>query len=161
MAAAVTFRRLLLGRSGAAALSLRRVVRGFGVRTAPTGEKVTHTGQVSVGALERAPRNPGPRPGIQGPRRLPCPSLLPAACTDQLSGSGVPRTPGSPLPRAAPQLLSSSCTTCSAGPAFGTAGSCEVPEVAVGTGTPGRGWAVPVGVGAASFPGRVSGIRRL
>ncbi|XP_049623907.1 NADH dehydrogenase [ubiquinone] iron-sulfur protein 6, mitochondrial [Suncus etruscus] len=49
MAAAVTFRRLLLGRSGVAALSLPRDVRGFGVRTAPTGEKVTHTGQAYDG----------------------------------------------------------------------------------------------------------------
>uniref|UniRef100_A0A7J7YZ52 NADH dehydrogenase [ubiquinone] iron-sulfur protein 6, mitochondrial n=1 Tax=Pipistrellus kuhlii TaxID=59472 RepID=A0A7J7YZ52_PIPKU len=45
MAAAVTFCRQL-GRSGAAALSLPRSVRCFGVRIAPTGEKVTHTGQV-------------------------------------------------------------------------------------------------------------------
>ncbi|XP_004460244.1 NADH dehydrogenase [ubiquinone] iron-sulfur protein 6, mitochondrial [Dasypus novemcinctus] len=45
MAAAVTFRRLL-GRSRAAVLSLPRGVRCFGVRTSPTGEKVTHTGQV-------------------------------------------------------------------------------------------------------------------
>ncbi|XP_022368181.1 NADH dehydrogenase [ubiquinone] iron-sulfur protein 6, mitochondrial [Lutra lutra] len=45
MAAAVTFCRLL-GRSGRAALSLPRGVRCFGVRTSPTGEKITHTGQV-------------------------------------------------------------------------------------------------------------------
>ncbi|XP_076965606.1 NADH dehydrogenase [ubiquinone] iron-sulfur protein 6, mitochondrial isoform X2 [Callospermophilus lateralis] len=37
MAAAVTFRQLLL---------LPRVARNFGVRVSPTGEKVTHTGQV-------------------------------------------------------------------------------------------------------------------
>ncbi|XP_073933866.1 NADH dehydrogenase [ubiquinone] iron-sulfur protein 6, mitochondrial isoform X2 [Castor canadensis] len=37
MAAAVTFRRLLI---------LPRAARGFGVQVAPDGEKVTHTGQV-------------------------------------------------------------------------------------------------------------------
>uniref|UniRef100_A0A8C8TJ03 NADH dehydrogenase [ubiquinone] iron-sulfur protein 6, mitochondrial n=1 Tax=Peromyscus maniculatus bairdii TaxID=230844 RepID=A0A8C8TJ03_PERMB len=37
MAAALTFRRLL---------ALPRAARGFGVRVSPTGEKVTHTGQV-------------------------------------------------------------------------------------------------------------------
>lgn len=116
MAAAVTFRRLLLGRSGAAALSLRRDVRGFGVRTAPTGEKVTHTGQVSVGALERALRNPGPRPGIQGPRRLPCPLHARASSPQPVFPAlQSPRYPG-----LHPPLLSSSGTTCSAGPAFGT-----------------------------------------
>ncbi|XP_003462156.2 NADH dehydrogenase [ubiquinone] iron-sulfur protein 6, mitochondrial isoform X1 [Cavia porcellus] len=36
MAAAVTFRRLLV---------LPRAVRAFGVRVSPTGEKITHTGQ--------------------------------------------------------------------------------------------------------------------
>ncbi|XP_045855563.1 NADH dehydrogenase [ubiquinone] iron-sulfur protein 6, mitochondrial isoform X4 [Meles meles] len=45
MAVAVTFCRLL-GRSGPAALSLPRGVRCFGARTSPTGEKITHTGQV-------------------------------------------------------------------------------------------------------------------
>ncbi|XP_059272817.1 NADH dehydrogenase [ubiquinone] iron-sulfur protein 6, mitochondrial isoform X1 [Mustela nigripes] len=45
MAAAVTFCRLL-GRTGPAALSLPRGARSFGVRTSPTGEKMTHTGQV-------------------------------------------------------------------------------------------------------------------
>ncbi|XP_032193717.1 NADH dehydrogenase [ubiquinone] iron-sulfur protein 6, mitochondrial isoform X2 [Mustela erminea] len=45
MAAAVTFCRLL-GRTGPAALSLPRGARCFGVRTSPTGEKITHTGQV-------------------------------------------------------------------------------------------------------------------
>ncbi|XP_068391221.1 NADH dehydrogenase [ubiquinone] iron-sulfur protein 6, mitochondrial isoform X2 [Eschrichtius robustus] len=45
MAAAVTFLRLL-GRGGAAARSLPGAARCFGVRTSPTGEKVTHTGQV-------------------------------------------------------------------------------------------------------------------
>lgn len=45
MAAAVTFCRLL-GRRGATALSLPQGARCFGVRTSPTGEKVTHTGQV-------------------------------------------------------------------------------------------------------------------
>uniref|UniRef100_A0A8C3WHK1 NADH dehydrogenase [ubiquinone] iron-sulfur protein 6, mitochondrial n=1 Tax=Catagonus wagneri TaxID=51154 RepID=A0A8C3WHK1_9CETA len=42
--AAVTFLRLL-GRSGAAEWNLPRASRCFGVRTSPTGEKVTHTGQ--------------------------------------------------------------------------------------------------------------------
>ncbi|XP_059272819.1 NADH dehydrogenase [ubiquinone] iron-sulfur protein 6, mitochondrial isoform X3 [Mustela nigripes] len=46
MAAAVTFCRLL-GRTGPAALSLPRGARSFGVRTSPTGEKMTHTGQVN------------------------------------------------------------------------------------------------------------------
>ncbi|XP_064141357.1 NADH dehydrogenase [ubiquinone] iron-sulfur protein 6, mitochondrial-like [Loxodonta africana] len=45
MAAAVTFCRLL-GRNRAAALSLPQGARCFGVRTSPTGEKITHTGQV-------------------------------------------------------------------------------------------------------------------
>ncbi|KAF5912215.1 hypothetical protein HPG69_003491 [Diceros bicornis minor] len=45
MAAAVTFLRLLR-RGGGAALSLPGGTRCFGVRTSPTGEKVTHTGQV-------------------------------------------------------------------------------------------------------------------
>ncbi|XP_008706961.1 NADH dehydrogenase [ubiquinone] iron-sulfur protein 6, mitochondrial isoform X1 [Ursus maritimus] len=45
MAAAVTFCRLL-GRSGKAALSLPRGARCLAVRTSPTGEKITHTGQV-------------------------------------------------------------------------------------------------------------------
>ncbi|XP_059772687.1 NADH dehydrogenase [ubiquinone] iron-sulfur protein 6, mitochondrial [Balaenoptera ricei] len=45
MAAAVTFLRLL-GRGGAAARRLPGAARCFGVRTSPTGEKVTHTGQV-------------------------------------------------------------------------------------------------------------------
>ncbi|XP_032271305.1 NADH dehydrogenase [ubiquinone] iron-sulfur protein 6, mitochondrial [Phoca vitulina] len=45
MAAAVTFCRLL-GRSGTAALSLPRGARCLAVRTSPTGEKITHTGQV-------------------------------------------------------------------------------------------------------------------
>ncbi|XP_015980179.2 NADH dehydrogenase [ubiquinone] iron-sulfur protein 6, mitochondrial [Rousettus aegyptiacus] len=45
MAAAVTFCRLL-GRRGTTALSLPQGARCFGVRTSPTGEKVTHTGQV-------------------------------------------------------------------------------------------------------------------
>uniref|UniRef100_F6XVS1 NADH dehydrogenase [ubiquinone] iron-sulfur protein 6, mitochondrial n=4 Tax=Equus TaxID=9789 RepID=F6XVS1_HORSE len=44
MAATVTFLRLL-GRGGGAALSLPGGARCFGVRTSPTGEKVTHTGQ--------------------------------------------------------------------------------------------------------------------
>ncbi|XP_003134215.1 NADH dehydrogenase [ubiquinone] iron-sulfur protein 6, mitochondrial [Sus scrofa] len=42
--AAVTFLRLL-GRSGAGARNLLGGSRCFGVRTSPTGEKVTHTGQ--------------------------------------------------------------------------------------------------------------------
>ncbi|XP_025780193.1 NADH dehydrogenase [ubiquinone] iron-sulfur protein 6, mitochondrial [Puma concolor] len=46
MAATVTFCRLL-GRSGPAALSLPRGARCLGVRTSPTGEKITHTGQVT------------------------------------------------------------------------------------------------------------------
>ncbi|KAB0353196.1 hypothetical protein FD755_024089, partial [Muntiacus reevesi] len=45
MAAAVTFLRLL-SRSGAVTRSLPGGARCFGVRTSPTGEKVTHTGQV-------------------------------------------------------------------------------------------------------------------
>lgn len=45
MAAAVTFLRLL-ARSGAVTRSLPGGARCFGVRTSPTGEKVTHTGQV-------------------------------------------------------------------------------------------------------------------
>ncbi|KAM9694381.1 NADH dehydrogenase [ubiquinone] iron-sulfur protein 6, mitochondrial [Trichechus inunguis] len=45
MAAAVTFCRLL-SRSRPAALSLPQAARCFGVRTSPTGEKITHTGQV-------------------------------------------------------------------------------------------------------------------
>ncbi|OWK02107.1 NDUFS6 [Cervus elaphus hippelaphus] len=46
MAAAVTFLRLL-ARSGAVTRSLPGGARCFGVRTSPTGEKVTHTGQVN------------------------------------------------------------------------------------------------------------------
>lgn len=63
MAAAVTFCRLL-GRTGPAALSLPRGARCFGVRTSPTGEKITHTGQVSAAAWRppsvsaRCPRCP-------------------------------------------------------------------------------------------------------
>ena len=45
MAAAVTFLRVL-ARSGAVTRSLPGGARCFGVRTSPTGEKVTHTGQV-------------------------------------------------------------------------------------------------------------------
>ncbi|XP_063520706.1 NADH dehydrogenase [ubiquinone] iron-sulfur protein 6, mitochondrial isoform X1 [Pongo pygmaeus] len=45
MAAAMTFYRLL-NRWGEAARSLRLGARCFGVRVSPTGEKVTHTGQV-------------------------------------------------------------------------------------------------------------------
>ncbi|XP_037655368.1 NADH dehydrogenase [ubiquinone] iron-sulfur protein 6, mitochondrial [Choloepus didactylus] len=45
MAATATFWRLLRRRR-AAALSLLWGARRFGVRTSPTGEKVTHTGQV-------------------------------------------------------------------------------------------------------------------
>uniref|UniRef100_D2CMN6 NADH dehydrogenase [ubiquinone] iron-sulfur protein 6, mitochondrial n=1 Tax=Ailuropoda melanoleuca TaxID=9646 RepID=D2CMN6_AILME len=45
MAAAVTFWRILL-RSGKAALSLPRGARFLAVRISPTGEKITHTGQV-------------------------------------------------------------------------------------------------------------------
>ncbi|XP_002918875.2 NADH dehydrogenase [ubiquinone] iron-sulfur protein 6, mitochondrial isoform X1 [Ailuropoda melanoleuca] len=45
MAAAVTFWRMLL-RSGKAALSLPRGARCLAVRMSPTGEKITHTGQV-------------------------------------------------------------------------------------------------------------------
>ncbi|XP_006893239.1 PREDICTED: NADH dehydrogenase [ubiquinone] iron-sulfur protein 6, mitochondrial [Elephantulus edwardii] len=44
MAAAVTFCRLFLSRG--AALHLPQAARCFGVRTSPTGEKITHTGQV-------------------------------------------------------------------------------------------------------------------
>lgn len=36
---ALTFRRLL---------ALPRAVRGFGVRVSPSGEKITHTGQVTA-----------------------------------------------------------------------------------------------------------------
>ncbi|XP_034513000.1 NADH dehydrogenase [ubiquinone] iron-sulfur protein 6, mitochondrial isoform X2 [Ailuropoda melanoleuca] len=46
MAAAVTFWRMLL-RSGKAALSLPRGARCLAVRMSPTGEKITHTGQVN------------------------------------------------------------------------------------------------------------------
>ncbi|XP_074185221.1 NADH dehydrogenase [ubiquinone] iron-sulfur protein 6, mitochondrial isoform X3 [Rhinolophus sinicus] len=49
MAAAVTFSRLLCRGGGAAALSLPPGARCFGVRTSPTGEKVTHTGQAYDG----------------------------------------------------------------------------------------------------------------
>ncbi|KAF6357294.1 NADH:ubiquinone oxidoreductase subunit S6 [Rhinolophus ferrumequinum] len=49
MAAAVTFCRLLCRSGGAAALSLPPGARCFGVRTSPTGEKVTHTGQAYDG----------------------------------------------------------------------------------------------------------------
>ncbi|XP_078222071.1 NADH dehydrogenase [ubiquinone] iron-sulfur protein 6, mitochondrial isoform X2 [Callithrix jacchus] len=45
MAATVTFCRLLC-RSGAAARSLPLGARCFGVQISPTGEKITHTGQV-------------------------------------------------------------------------------------------------------------------
>nr|XP_009238840.2 NADH dehydrogenase [ubiquinone] iron-sulfur protein 6, mitochondrial isoform X2 [Pongo abelii] len=45
MAAAMTFYRLL-NRWGEAARNLRLGARCFGVRVSPTGEKVTHTGQV-------------------------------------------------------------------------------------------------------------------
>ncbi|XP_007520602.1 NADH dehydrogenase [ubiquinone] iron-sulfur protein 6, mitochondrial [Erinaceus europaeus] len=45
MAAAVTFCRLLV-RGGAAAWASCHGARAFGVLTSPTGEKITHTGQV-------------------------------------------------------------------------------------------------------------------
>ncbi|EDL37047.1 mCG10028, isoform CRA_b [Mus musculus] len=45
MAAALTFRRLL---------TLPRAARGFGVQVSPSGEKITHTGQVTA-----APAMPG------------------------------------------------------------------------------------------------------
>jgi hypothetical protein len=45
MAAAVTFRRLLI---------LPRAARGFGVQVAPDGEKVTHTGQVMAAPARAA-----------------------------------------------------------------------------------------------------------
>ncbi|KAM6224720.1 NADH dehydrogenase [ubiquinone] iron-sulfur protein 6, mitochondrial [Rhynchocyon petersi] len=45
MATAVTFCRLL-SRTRLAALNLYNGARCFGVRTSPTGEKITHTGQV-------------------------------------------------------------------------------------------------------------------
>lgn len=61
MAAAVTFCRLL-GRRGTTALSLPQGARCFGVRTSPTGEKVTHTGQVTA-AARRAPEWAEPRLG--------------------------------------------------------------------------------------------------
>uniref|UniRef100_A0A2I2ZJL3 NADH dehydrogenase [ubiquinone] iron-sulfur protein 6, mitochondrial n=1 Tax=Gorilla gorilla gorilla TaxID=9595 RepID=A0A2I2ZJL3_GORGO len=47
MAAAMTFCRLL-NRCGEAARSLPLGARCFGVRVSPTGEKVTHTGQVTA-----------------------------------------------------------------------------------------------------------------
>ncbi|KAJ8791115.1 hypothetical protein J1605_020785 [Eschrichtius robustus] len=68
MAAAVTFLRLL-GRGGAAARSLPGAARCFGVRTSPTGEKVTHTGQVTP-AARRAP-SPSGRPGGRSPGSAP------------------------------------------------------------------------------------------
>ena len=45
MAAVLTFLRFL-GRGGAVTRGLPGGARCFGVRTSPTGEKVTHTGQV-------------------------------------------------------------------------------------------------------------------
>ncbi|KAG8512353.1 NADH dehydrogenase [ubiquinone] iron-sulfur protein 6, mitochondrial, partial [Galemys pyrenaicus] len=54
MAASLTFCRLL-GRRGARALSLPWGARSFGARTSPTGEKVTHTGQVATAARRRPP----------------------------------------------------------------------------------------------------------
>lgn len=99
MAAAVTFCRLLCRSGGAAALSLPPGARCFGVRTSPTGEKVTHTGQVTAaarGASEWAEPRPGPRlspahgpPGAPGPRTPlgPCSRL--AALADSPPG---PRT---------------------------------------------------------------------
>ncbi|EDL87647.1 rCG41951, isoform CRA_b [Rattus norvegicus] len=47
MAAALTFRRLL---------ALPRAARGFGVRVSRSGEKITHTGQVTA-----VPAMPGTR----------------------------------------------------------------------------------------------------
>lgn len=77
MAATVTFYRLLCQR-GAAALSLPRGARCFGVRIAPTGEKVTHTGQVSSAAWRRRRgRSPDPVPSLPGAsesRRHPGPA---------------------------------------------------------------------------------------
>lgn len=69
--AAATFCRLLSRGGGAAALSLPPGARCFGVRTSPTGEKVTHTGQVTAAAWTapgRAGPRPAPRPDGRGPR---------------------------------------------------------------------------------------------
>lgn len=90
MAAAVTFCRLL-GPRGATALSLPRGARCFGVRTSPTGEKVTHTGQVTA-AARRAPEwaEPGSVSGFL--LLFPVPRVLPMSPAD-------PRTPFSPCSR--------------------------------------------------------------
>lgn len=88
MAAAVTFCRLLCRGGGAAALSLPPGARCFGVRTSPTGEKVTHTGQVTAaacGASEGAEPRSGP--------------VFPA------HGARVSRVPRRPGPADAPRPL--------------------------------------------------------
>ena len=71
MAAALTFSRHL-GRAGVAALRLPRGARFFGVHISPTGEKVTHTGQVT-GAARRALEWAEPRSGSWSFRCPRCP----------------------------------------------------------------------------------------
>nr|XP_019600142.1 PREDICTED: NADH dehydrogenase [ubiquinone] iron-sulfur protein 6, mitochondrial [Rhinolophus sinicus] len=76
MAAAVTFSRLLCRGGGAAALSLPPGARCFGVRTSPTGEKVTHTGQVTAAAWSACVGGAPARPRVSLPTCmsviLPC-----------------------------------------------------------------------------------------
>lgn len=86
MAAAVTFCRLLSRSGGAAALSLPQGARRFGVRTSPTGEKVTHTGQVSAAAWRASERrSPGrPRSSCRPRRRVL--SGLPGPSAPQVRG---------------------------------------------------------------------------
>lgn len=86
MAAAVTFCRLL-GRRGATALSVPRGARCFGVRTSPTGEKVTHTGQVTA-AAQRASKWAEPRlgPRLFSISSAPGPSDVPRSFRPQAHG---------------------------------------------------------------------------
>lgn len=90
MAAAVTFCRLL-GRSGSAALRPPRGARCLGVRASPTGEKITHTGQVSAAAW-RPPRLGSRRTGGRAPCR-------PGSGWAQVCGSRAVTPRGLPGPR--------------------------------------------------------------
>lgn len=94
MAAAVTFCRLLSRSGGATALSLPQGARRFGVRTSPTGEKVTHTGQVSAAAWRASERRSPVRPRVPmpvAPRTDPGAAVSDALAEPGAGGRGVGR----------------------------------------------------------------------
>ena len=109
--AAVTFLRLL-GRSGAGARNLLGGSRCFGVRTSPTGEKVTHTGQVTAVA-RRAPisgrlggRGPSqtPGPAVQKPKAPGFLGLAPPCPRSSAQRPAPPVPPAGPLGPPSPVL---------------------------------------------------------